>query len=103
MCNALESLCDDLSEMEEAEWNQKEAYINYFKALYAAFAEEDRRELIARWAEVDRCWMKITAPIQIGHPLEYYEDHYKKAVALEWDVRSQILIMWALMVRMIAS
>lgn len=87
VCNALESLCDDLSEMEEAEWNQKEAYINYFKALYAAFAEEDRRELIARWAEVDRCWMKITAPIQIGHPLEYYEDHYKKAVALEWDVR----------------
>lgn len=31
--------------------------------------------------------MKITSPIQIGHPLEYYEDHYKKAVALEWDVR----------------
>jgi hypothetical protein len=31
--------------------------------------------------------MKITSPIQIGHPLEYYEDHYRKAVALEWDVR----------------
>jgi hypothetical protein len=23
----------------------------------------------------------------VGHPLEYYEDHYRKAVALEWDVR----------------
>ncbi|HAC70900.1 MAG TPA: CiaB protein, partial [Arcobacter skirrowii] len=25
--------------------------------------------------------------IQIGHPLEYYEDHFRKAVALEWDIR----------------
>eukprot|EP01155_Anaeramoeba_flamelloides_P041591 Anaeramoba_flamelloidesc35181_g1_i1.p1 GENE.c35181_g1_i1~~c35181_g1_i1.p1 ORF type:complete len:355 (+),score=62.51 c35181_g1_i1:97-1161(+) len=31
--------------------------------------------------------MKIKTPIQIGHPLEYYEDHYRKAVALEWDIR----------------
>ena len=31
--------------------------------------------------------MKITSPLQIGHPLEYYEDHYRKAVALEWDLR----------------
>lgn len=85
--NALQSLCDDLSEMEDPDWDQKEFYIDYFKALDDAFGEEDRRELIAKWAEVDRKWMKITAPIQIGHPLEYYEDHYKKAVALEWDVR----------------
>ncbi|MGB5868298.1 MAG: invasion protein CiaB, partial [Arcobacteraceae bacterium] len=35
----------------------------------------------------DRAWMKITTPIQIGHPLEYYEDHFRKAVALEWDIR----------------
>ncbi|WP_041960344.1 invasion protein CiaB [Sulfurospirillum arsenophilum] len=85
--NALQSLCDDLSEMEDPDWDQKAFYIDYFKALDDAFGEEDRRELIAKWAEVDRKWMKITAPIQIGHPLEYYEDHYKKAVALEWDVR----------------
>ena len=31
--------------------------------------------------------MKISTPIQIGHPLEYYEDHFRKAVALEWDIR----------------
>ena len=31
--------------------------------------------------------MKITTPIQIGHPLEYYEDHFRKGVALEWDIR----------------
>lgn len=85
--NALQSLCEDLSEMEDPDWDQKTFYIDYFKALDAAFGEEERSELIAKWADVDRKWMKITAPIQIGHPLEYYEDHYKKAVALEWDVR----------------
>ena len=84
---ALQRLCDDLKTMEDAEWNQKDSYIAYFRALDEAFGEEDRRNLIAKWADVDRKWMNVTAPIQIGHPLEYYEDHYKKAVALEWDVR----------------
>lgn len=85
--SALQSLCDDLYEMDDPDWDHKTAYIDYFRALDEAFGEEERSELIARWAEVDRRWMKITTPIQIGHPLEYYEDHYKKAVALEWDVR----------------
>lgn len=85
--NALQDLCDDLSEMDDPDLDQKEAYLDYFKALDEAFGEEERSELITKWAEVDRKWMKITSPIQIGHPLEYYEDHYKKAVALEWDVR----------------
>ena len=31
--------------------------------------------------------MKVTTPLQVGHPLEYYEDKYRKAVALEWDLR----------------
>mgnify|MGYP000503971829 CR=1 FL=1 len=31
--------------------------------------------------------MAVTTPLQVGHPLEYYEDHYRKAVALEWDLR----------------
>jgi hypothetical protein len=31
--------------------------------------------------------MSITTPIQIGHPFEYYEDHYRKCVAPEWDIR----------------
>jgi len=85
--SALVSLVDDLSEMEDPDFEQEKAYIEYFKALELAFGEEDRSHLIEKWAEVDRKWMKTTAPIQIGHPLEYYEDHYKKAVALEWDVR----------------
>jgi hypothetical protein len=36
---------------------------------------------------VDRIWMDIDSPIQVGHPLEYYEDKFRKAVALELDVR----------------
>ncbi len=85
--DALRRLIDDLDDLEDEELAQKEAYIGYFRALYIAFGEEDRDLLIARWADVDRAWMKITSPIQVGHPLEYYEDHYKKAVALEWDIR----------------
>ncbi len=84
---ALEHLINDLTELDDHELHQKEAYIAYFKAIMDAFCEEDRPALIGRWADVDRKWMSITSPIQIGHPLEYYEDHYKKAVALEWDVR----------------
>ncbi len=34
-----------------------------------------------------RAWMSVTSFIQVGHPLEYYEDYYRKSVALEWDVR----------------
>ncbi|MDD3342116.1 MAG: invasion protein CiaB [Sulfurospirillaceae bacterium] len=84
---ALERLIRELSSLSDPDFHQEEAYIGYFKALLEAFGEEDRRALIKRWAEVDRTWMKMNSPIQVGHPLEYYEDHYKKAVALEWDVR----------------
>jgi len=31
--------------------------------------------------------MKIKTPFQISHPLEFYEDKYRKAVAPEWDLR----------------
>jgi len=84
---ALQTMLAQLSVLEDEILGQKEAYIAYFEAIDAAFGEENRDKLIERWAEVDRRWMCITSPIQIGHPLEYYEDHYKKAVALEWDVR----------------
>ncbi|MFC1798041.1 hypothetical protein ACFLY2_02705 [Patescibacteria group bacterium] len=31
--------------------------------------------------------MSIKTPFQIAHPLEFYEDKYRKAVAPEWDLR----------------
>ncbi|WP_458700034.1 invasion protein CiaB [Sulfurospirillum sp. 1307] len=83
----LDSLIEKLSTLEDCQTNQKEAYIEYFKAIKDAFSEKDRSKLVKKWQDVDRAWMRVTSPIQVGHPLEYYEDHYRKAVALEWDVR----------------
>ena len=80
-------LITDLQKLPEDDTNQKEVYISYLVALKEAFSELELHKLITRWQEVDRAWMKVTSPLQIGHPLEYYEDHYRKAVALEWDVR----------------
>ncbi len=67
--------------------NQKDFFLDYLQTLIDAFREKNTNNLIKKWADVDRAWMKITSPLQIGHPLEYYEDHYRKAVALEWDIR----------------
>jgi len=85
--NALESMNAKLKFLSDDETNQKDVYIEYFQVLSKAFGEKDRARLIERWSDVDRAWMDVTSPIQVGHPLEYYEDHFRKAVALEWDVR----------------
>lgn len=84
---ALENFKNVLSAIEDEIFNQQEPHLNYLQSIIDALSEEDTTKLIPMWADVDRKWMKITAPLQIGHPLEYYEDHYKKAVALEWDLR----------------
>ena len=85
--DALEEFADKLIELEDEIYNQKWDYILYIQALIKAFSEDRTEELVSKWADVDRAWMKIKTPIQIGHPLEYYEDHFRKAVALEWDIR----------------
>ncbi|MDR2080505.1 MAG: invasion protein CiaB [Campylobacteraceae bacterium] len=84
LITALQNENDDI-------FNAKEAYIIYLCALKKAFCEKNVENLILAWQDVDRAWMNIKTPIQPAHPLEYYEDHYKKAVALEWDVRVQNL------------
>ena len=84
---ALEQLIALLGQHEDEVFGQKQEWIAYFTALKEAFAHTKTDELVDMWAEVDRRWMAITTPIQVGHPLEYYEDHYRKAVALEWDLR----------------
>ena len=83
----LKELIKKLQKLEDNDTNQKDNYIYYFQTLDKAFCEVDRYKLLKRWQEVDRAWMSVTSPVQVGHPLEYYEDHYRKAVALEWDVR----------------
>jgi hypothetical protein len=84
---SLEQLIALLNQENDEVFGQKEAWIAYFSRIKEAFAHTKVDELIAKWAEVDRAWMQITTPLQVGHPLEYYEDHYRKAVALEWDLR----------------
>ena len=84
---ALEQLISLLNQHEDEVFDQKSEWIAYFTAIKIAFAHTKTDELIGKWAEVDRRWMAVTTPLQVGHPLEYYEDHYRKAVALEWDLR----------------
>lgn len=85
--NILEIFVDRLMDLEDEVYNQKWEHIQYLQALIVAYSERRCEKLVHYWAEVDRAWMKLTTPIQIGHPLEYYEDHFRKAVALEWDIR----------------
>ncbi|RXJ80441.1 CiaB protein [Aliarcobacter skirrowii] len=85
--DSLEEFADKLIELEDDVYNQKWEYVAYIQSLIVAFGEDNTNNLVSKWADVDRAWMKITTPIQIGHPLEYYEDHFRKAVALEWDIR----------------
>ena len=85
--DALEEFVDKLIDIEDEIYNQKWEYVAYIQSLIVAFSENRCDELVSKWADVDRAWMKLKTPIQIGHPLEYYEDHFRKAVALEWDIR----------------
>jgi len=84
---SIEDLVESLSVLEDEVYDQKGEWVAYLIAIKKAFAETQPRKLIGCWADVDRAWMRITTPLQIGHPLEYYEDHFRKAVALEWDLR----------------
>ncbi|AJC86726.1 invasion protein CiaB [Campylobacter sp. RM16704] len=67
--------------------DEKNAYINYIEKLKFAFCEKDNNEVVKKWQEAELAWMEVKCPLQIGHPLEYYEDSYTHAVALEWDIR----------------
>lgn len=87
VCAELQTLIQELEPLEDTVYNEKDAWIGYLNALINAFQETNPDQCVARWADVDREWMGITGRIQPGHPLEYYEDHYRKAVALEWDIR----------------
>ncbi|MDQ1343520.1 MAG: hypothetical protein QG650_239 [Patescibacteria group bacterium] len=84
---ALDAFVTSLEGLEDVVYGQKDAYVSYLRALKTAFLETDVDSLVARWADVDVAWMGIRTPFQIGHPLEYYEDKFRKAVAPEWDLR----------------
>lgn len=83
----MELLLEKLIELEDDEYNSKWEWIAYFQALVLALGEDRKDSLVFTWSKVDEAWMKIKTPLQVAHPLEYYEDHLRKAVALEWDLR----------------
>jgi len=87
LVSTIEDCIESLSLEKDEVFQQKSEWIAYFVAIKKAFAGHEPKKLIGLWANVDRAWMKITTPLQVGHPLEYYEDHFRKAVALEWDLR----------------
>lgn len=77
-----------IAKLEKSAKNKSDkAYVIYFKALKNAFLERDNAKVVPAWQEAERAWMECLGDIQIGHPLEYYEDAYTHAVALEWDIR----------------
>lgn len=77
-----------LDALKKVAYNEDEfAYIEYFTKLKAAFCEKENDKVVAAWQEAEFAWLKVKSPLQVGHPLEYYEDNYTHAVALEWDIR----------------
>lgn len=84
---ALHSFQNALMPLEDSDYNRKQEYIDYLQAIIDAFAETNRHELVTKWSKVDEKWMAIDTPFQIVHPIEYYEDKYRKAVSPEWDIR----------------
>ncbi len=83
----LDSFIIKLSSFEDEIYNAKFYYIDYLKAIKEALLEKNTDLLVEKWSLVDKAWMKIKTPFQISHPLEFYEDKYRKAVAPEWDLR----------------
>jgi hypothetical protein len=82
-----ENFISNLENLEDDIYNRKNEYIDYLSALKNAFSEKDADKVVSKWRMVEQVWMKIDTPFQIGHPLEFYEDLYRKAVAPEWDIR----------------
>ena len=70
-----------------AQNDEQKSYVKYLEKLQNAFCEEDNAKVINAWQEAEIAWMDVKGALQPGHPLEYYEDAYTHAVALEWDIR----------------
>lgn len=67
--------------------SQNLSIINYFEKLKIAFATKENDKVLQNWQDAEKAWMDVKSPLQIGHPLEYYEDNLTRAVAPEWDIR----------------
>lgn len=82
-----ENFIQALEKLEDDVFHRKQEYISYFRAIQTAWKERDVNELVEKWSQVDIAWMAIDTPVQPGHPIEYYEDKYRRAVSIEFDLR----------------
>jgi len=89
--NGLKKFKKNLEKYDDEVYNLKNEYLDYLDSLIDAFSETNRNKLSLKWEEVDRKWMKIKSPFQIGHFFECYDDPYRKSVSIEWDLRFQKL------------
>ncbi len=78
---------EQLDKLDDTVFDRKSAYREYFSSIKNALSETHTHLLVEKWAEVDRKWMAIDTPVQPGHPIEYYEDRYRRAVSIEFDMR----------------
>jgi len=85
--SAYSDFITELELLEDNVFDRKKAYIEYFTAIKSAWEEQNVNNLVAKWSEVDVKWMAVDTPVQPGHPIEYYEDKYRRAVSIEFDMR----------------
>ncbi len=86
--NKISQAIDDFVEnLQDKKNKEKQDIINYLQAIKEAYLETDTTKLLRKWEKVDELWMQIKWPFQIVHPMEYYDDKYRKAVQPEFDIR----------------
>jgi len=86
--SSLTNLIDELSKCHLRDTNvDVSSWVHYFIAFKNALSCNDRHKCVSLWAQVDREWMKLDGPVQMVHPIEYYDDSIRNAVSIEWDLR----------------
>ncbi len=82
-----QSIDDFIKKLQKQENDEKQAIVDYLQAIKEAYLETDTTKLLWKWQQVDEKWMQVKWPFQIVHPMEYYDDKYRKAVQPEFDIR----------------
>ena len=83
----LESFIQKLKNTSDEVYGKHDAFIVYYNSIREALVETDTDKLVQKWYEVDVAWMDIDTPFQPAHLIEAYEDKYRKAVSIEFDIR----------------
>ena len=87
ICTLYKEFIRKLRNIPDEVYGREDEYITYFEAIISAWEEVDPNSLVEKWTQVDIAWMTIDTPVQPGHLMEYYEDKYRKAVSIEFDLR----------------